>query len=286
MNDIDLERVDYMWNELFSWSKETLRKCGKPYGRLRDIAEPKDLNKMNKPEIVATCGRAFDYLTFLMETVESYKNAATRLQAKLIESQELVISAQTELSACKTEQLETLKKAVSSSVSDSVKAEFKSYSSVVQNSPQPVISSQALTTVVKNVVAEEDRSRNFLIFGLPEEEGEELNVRVSEVLETIGSKPKIEVQRIGKKKTTGSPRPVKASVSSSLIVGQILGNARNLRHSEKFKTVYLSQDRSLEQRKERKELVQEMKRRALADPNKKFYIRKGQIQCDDNIGDV
>jgi hypothetical protein len=81
-------------------------------------------------------------------------------------SQEQVIGVQTELSACKTEQLETLKKAESSSV----KAEFKSYSSVVQNSrpPAPVISLQALTTVVKNGVAEEDRSGNFLIFGLSE----------------------------------------------------------------------------------------------------------------------
>ena len=105
----------------------------------------------------------------------------------MIEKQEQVISVQAELSACKTEQLEAMKKTVSSSVADSVKAEFKSYSAVAQSlsPPSPVISPETFTTVVKTTFAEEDRSRNFLIFGLPEEKEEEkLEAQVSEVLET------------------------------------------------------------------------------------------------------
>ena len=65
-----------------------------------------------------------------------------------------------------------MEKVVKSSVADSVKEEFKSYSSVV-STPQPtapVICQKALTSVVKSLVEEEDRSRNFLVFGLPEEE--------------------------------------------------------------------------------------------------------------------
>ena len=219
-----------------------------------------------------------------MDTVESYRNAVTRLQTQLIEKQEQVISVQAELSACKTEQLEAMKKTVSSSVADSVKAEFKSYSAVAQSlpPPSPVISPETLTTVVKTIVAEEDRSRNLLIFGLPEEKEEEkLDAQVSEVLETVGLKPKVEVQRIGRKKTDGSTRPVKVIASNSLVVDQILRNARNLRNSERFRTVFLSQDRSVEQRKVRKELVQEMKKRTLAEPSKKFYIKDGNIQCTD-----
>ena len=283
MADLDLESINYMWNEMFTWSKETLKKFGKPYGNLQDIAEAKNFNRLNKPDIVDVCGRAFQYTNYLMETVEAYRNVLTRLQTQLIEKQEQVISVQAELSACKTEQLEAMKKTVSSSVADSVKAEFKSYSSVVQSlpAPSPVISPEALTTVVKTVVAEEDRSRNFLIFGLPEEKEEKLESQVSEVLETIGIKPKVEAQRIGKKKTAGSTRPVKVIASNSLVVDQILRNARNLRHSEKFKTVFLSQDRSVEQRKIRKDLVQNMKKRAQAEPSKKFYIKDGQIHCAD-----
>ena len=148
--------------------------------------------------------------------------------------------------------------------------------------PSPVISPEALTTVVKAIVAEEDRSRNFLIFGLPgEKEEEKLDAQVNEILETVGMKPKVESQRIGRKKTDGSTRPVKVIASNSLVVDQILSNARNLRYSDKFKTVFLSHDRSVEQRKVRKDLVQVMKKRALAEPNKKFYIKDGKIRCAD-----
>ena len=46
------------------------------------------------------------------------------------------------------------------------------YSSVVANS-QPaaaqVISPEALKTIVKTVCAKEDRSRNLLVFGLPDD---------------------------------------------------------------------------------------------------------------------
>ena len=173
-----------------------------------------------------------------------------------------------------------MKKIVETSVADSVKEEFKSYSSVVSNSQPvaaPVISPEALKTVVKTVVAEEDRSLNLLVFGLPEEEQEELEARISEVLEEVGQKPKVKVQRLGKKMTLTSTRPVKVCLTSSLIVHQILANARKLRQSAKFKTVFFSPDRSLEQREARKELITNMKAKALAEPDKKFYIKEGQI---------
>ena len=43
-----------------------------------------------------------------------------------------------------------------------------------------------LKEVMKHVVNEEDRSRNVVIFGLSEKEGEELNGRVEELFTTIG----------------------------------------------------------------------------------------------------
>ncbi|KAL5267695.1 hypothetical protein ACHWQZ_G004666 [Mnemiopsis leidyi] len=135
------------------------------------------------------------------------------------------------------------------------------YSSVVANSEPaaaPVISPEALKTFVKTVVAEEDRSHNLLVFGLPDEEGEELEARISEVLEQVGQKPKVEVQRFGKKTST-TTRPVKVRLPSSLIIHQILANPRKLRLSAKFKTVFLSPDRTLEQQEARKELIANMK---------------------------
>ena len=93
MDNVDLEGIDYMWNELFSWSKENLKKFGKPYGKLKDIADPKLLNRLNKSELADICCRSFDYINFLTETVESYRVASSRLQTKLIQNQEHVIIA-------------------------------------------------------------------------------------------------------------------------------------------------------------------------------------------------
>ena len=280
MENVDLKGIAYMWNEVFTWSKEQLKKFGKPYGRLKKLADPKYPKSVRKPELEDVCSRSFEYMDFLMETVNSYHTACTNLQSQLIDTQPTLISVQKELSECKSEKLESMKKVVETSVADSVKKEFKSYSSVVGNSQPaaaPVISPEALKTVVKTVVAEEDRSRNLLVFGLPDDKEEQLEERISEGLETVGQKPKIEVQRLGKKKTSTSARPVKVRLSSSLIVHQILDNARKLRLSAKFRTVFLSPDRSMEEWKVRKELITDMKAKALAEPDKKFYIKEGHI---------
>ena len=280
MEKVDLEGIDYMWNEVFTWSKEQLKRFGKPYGKLRDLADPKFSKSARKPELEDVCSRSFEYMHFLMETVQSYRNACTNLQSQLIKNQETLINVQKELSDCKSKKLESLEEVVKSSVANSVKDEFKSYSSVVSSSQPvaPTFCPEALKTVVETVIAEEDRSRNLIVFGLPEGDGEELETKVSEIFEEIGQKPKLEAQRIGKKKTdSATTRPVKVCVSSSLIVQQILANARNLRQSTKFKTVFLSPDRSPEQRESRRELIASMRARALEEPDKKFYIREGQI---------
>jgi len=53
-----------------------------------------------------------------------------------------------------------------------------------------------LKNVVKDVVAEEDRSRNLMVFGLEEEPGEQISEKVSQVLLQLGEKPIIEASRI------------------------------------------------------------------------------------------
>ena len=88
-----------------------------------------------------------------------------------------------------------------------------------------------MKSVLKDVVSEEDRSSNAVVFGLPEVDGEELNDRVSQVIQCIGHKPRIETTLVGKKKSTDSIRPVKVKVSSSMIVGQIVANAKKLRQA-------------------------------------------------------
>ena len=69
-----------------------------------------------------------------------------------------------------------------STVENTVQAEFQSYSAVVsKNCPSsaPTFTLENLRNVVRNVVSEEDRSRNVLIFGLKETDEEKLSDKVT-----------------------------------------------------------------------------------------------------------
>ncbi|KAL5271181.1 hypothetical protein ACHWQZ_G001726 [Mnemiopsis leidyi] len=251
-----------------------------------------DLNRLLKPELANICIRALHFVEELLSNVETLKNSNSSLQNRLIKSQQQVISTQAELSECKTEQLETLRKTVETSVLDSVKTvetsivdsvktELQSYSSAVQRTPpnEQIFSSKALTRVVRNVVEEEDRSRNVVIFGLNEEDNEKLNERVAEAFKSIGQKLRAEACRVGRKKSKDSVRPVKVKLSSSLIVDQLLASMKSLHNVTKFHSVFVCPDRSPEQHVIQKGLVKELKEKAEAEPDKRFFIRSGKIEC-------
>ena len=106
---------------------------------------------------------------------------------------------------------------------------------------------ETLKTVLKSVVAEEDRSRNLVVYGLKEEEGEQLSALVSEVLEELDEKPRFEACRVGRK-AASSPaiRPVKITLPSSTAAHQILMKTGRLRLVEKLKAVFICPDRSSE----------------------------------------
>ena len=77
-----------------------------------------------------------------------------------------------------------------------------------------------------------------------------------------------------------TPR-VKVSVSNSTIVHQILSKARQLRTSGQYSKVFISPDRSADQRAQQKELIIELKKRALEEPNKRHFIRGGEVHTVD-----
>ena len=221
------------------------------------------------------------------EYIIHLEKQAQELKSDVIINQGTVIDLQQELIAAKNEQLTELKTTVVTSVEDTVKTELKSYSEAVNQSSNrlnagTLYDQKMLKSVVKDVVAEEDRSRNLMLFGLEEEQEEHISEKVSQVPVELGEKPIIEASRIGVKlkdyKAAKKPaRPVKVTVSSSTIVQQILSKARSLRNSEYYKKVFISADRSTEQRAQHRELVQELKRRRTEEPDKRFYIRGGQL---------
>ena len=221
---------------------------------------------------------ALSYVNRLNETIREINDKMTVMQGKLVQSQESVIHLQ-QLLECKDEQLIAVTSSVKSSVQETVKEEFKTYSSAVMSGHQEQsnVTPANIASVVKKVVEEEDRSRNIMVFGLVEEENEVLSDKVSEVMETIGEKPKMEVCRQGKP-TTNRPRPVKIAFSNSLFVVQILSKAQRLKSSVRHSLVFLSPDRSVEQRAEHRSLVADLKKRKLEEPDKRHYIRNGTVK--------
>ena len=143
--------------------------------------------------LISACkivNRQHQYILYL-------ENQAQHLKSDVIAHQGSVVELQKELLAAKDQQLNDLKASVVTSVEDTVKAEFQSYSDIVKQSSSSVagtlLDQKTLKTVVKDVVAEEDRSRNLMIFGLAEDKEEQLHDKVGNVLLEIGEKPTIEV---------------------------------------------------------------------------------------------
>ena len=252
---------------------------GEGLDKLKEQAHWRDLNKTAQYAVPSLLANSFKFLLNMRDQLVKLHE-----EPDLIASQRQVIDLQAELLQCKNDQLQSLQTTVKTSVEDTVKAEFQSYSKVVQeNLPQPAISQETVKTIIKTVVQEEDRSRSFMVFNLPEEEEEQLSSKVGEVLQELGEKPRIEVSRLGTPcKDTDKVRPVRVDLSSSVAVNQILAKARRLRTSTKHKSVFICQDRSPADRAQHRLLVEELKKKRSDDPSKKYYI-KGGIVCDGGL---
>ena len=193
-----------------------------------------------------------------------------------------MVTLQRDLLAEKDCQLTELRTSVVESVETTVKEGFKSYRDVLQESCKaPSSKLQAdLKTVVKSVVEEEDRSRSFMLLGLKEDTGEDVSGKVGDVLLQLNLKPKVDVSRIGsgvpstsQESANRKPRSVKVTVASSAIVKEILSRAKHLKNCFGFKGVYISPDRSVEQRAEHRKLVLELEQRLVDQPGKRHFIR-------------
>ena len=124
--------------------------------------------------------------------------------------------------------------------------------------------------VVKSMSEKEERSGNIFVFGLGVPEHDDDVDRVEQTLEVTCC------YRIGQCKS-GTVRPIKLSVQGPSTVYQILRSARLLKDIEDFKNIYLCTDRSIEERTNRYKLVAQIKKHRLADLNKRYCIRKGEI---------
>ena len=172
-------------------------------------------------------------------------------------------------------------KRLSTAVKSSVETGIgKTYSEVVKSSlsGNSTIPKETIKSFAKEIDLEKELSRNIMIFGLSEVKNEKLDERVTEIFENLGEKPRVKSIRLGKHAHMSQARPVKVSLPLSCdIVERLLARSQNLRRGEKFREVYLSADRTPEQRIKHKELVSKLKEKRLQEPQKRHYIKSGII---------
>ena len=89
--------------------------------------------------------------------------------------------------------------AVCNVVAESVKSEMKSYRAVaaIANKKISAPEIKTLTKAMKQVVQEEDCSKNIIVLGLQESVDEDTNSVIDKVFESVGDKPRHDSVRIG-----------------------------------------------------------------------------------------
>ena len=122
--------------------------------------------------------------------------------------------------------------------------------------------------------------KNVVVFGISEEKSEYLDRKIVELFSEIEEKPSFEAARIGMV-STDKKRPVKVSLRNCETVHRLLAKAKKLKAAAAYRNVYISPDRSPEERDKHRKLVAEMKRKASEDPEKHYFLVSGEICCRD-----
>ena len=266
--------------------------------KLHDVANftPELLMKLGTKDVIASwlmravqlLDRQHNFVINQRVHISSYQQDIIRLQDDVIRAQQVAVRAAESLPDNVEDAIQTglenvgdaLKGRLQKSVNTLKEGLQKSYSEMAASkqtiSSSNAISPEALKTVAKHVIMEEELSKNIMIFGLPETDNEEIQKSVSRVFEELGEKPRLEAVRLGKKMQS-KVRPVKVTLSSSSAVHQILSSCSKLRQSANYKTVFLSPDRTDEERAKHRQLVLRLKEKTAAEPSKKHYIKGGEI---------
>ena len=235
--------------------------------------------KANKETLCQWLENADDLFERYELIIKDLLNIVDKSKSALIMSQQKVVNLQEELLEKKKEELCILQSNVSTTVENSVKQEIRSFSEVLKSAPnKAALSEDRLKTVVRSAIDDDDRSRNLIIYGMEEEHDDHLSEKASSMFEKLGGfKPYVEVCRIGKKTAGKSARPVKVVFSNTSTAKVILSRAKNLRQFDLYKSVYISPDRSPEERQTHKQLVLLLKSKRDTEQDSYHFIRGGKI---------
>ena len=233
--------------------------------------------------VLALSGTA---LPLLQDAVKDTISVESLRKSK-IDDQATIINLQKKLIDAKELQVKKLQDVVKSEVS-TVKNEMKTFSSVLQEEMKnqssevtknfaSVVSVKKIGDAVKNAAEKEGRNRNLVVYGVAEEAEEQLKSRVENILENTGMKPRIvECSRLGRVHD-GNIRPVKVMLESVNTAREVLRNSKLLRNVDGCRGIFICPDRTVEERRTQKELINQLRQKRLENPNDRYHIRSGQI---------
>jgi hypothetical protein len=231
-------------------------------------------------ETLANClMKGYQTIQFHANKIELSRVSVEQLKSELIAAQRSVVKLQQQLLEAQSKQLNTVPAVVDKAVDKRIQLYTEVVSQTVKESV-PVLSKQKLKKAVQEAVTDDDRSKNVVVFGLSEETSEDLDGKIATLFGEIEEKPSFHAIRIGKESEERT-RPVKVSLRNSETVFQLLGKAKHLRTTEAYRKVYISPDRSPEERIKHRELVAEMKRKNDENPDQHYFISAGSIGCRD-----
>ncbi len=198
------------------------------------------------------------------------------LSTEKVANQQKVIELQEKLIDKRDEELSSLK----TTLQTTVQSEMKSYSTALTSTCNKALAPRKLTAALKSATVEEDRGKNLVIYGVQEDEKENLHEKVLEVLHHVDEKPQIvSCYRLGRDKAKGGPdvKPIKLTLAGTDHVRQILRKTGRLKEVQGYSSVYISPDRSEASRKAYRRLVEELKQKRTAETDKRHFIRNFKV---------
>ena len=205
-----------------------------------------------------------------------------QLQSSMIQAQDSVINLQGELPKCKNDKLLEVSVVVEKAVQQTVKTEIQTYSRAVEESVAvPQVAVNSVQTAIREAAVEEARNRTLMIFGLEEGTGEQLSDQVSNLFEHLGEKPRHESLRLGVKCSAGKHRPVKVKLPTPDHANRISKQAKTLKQSSCYSSVFIAPDRTKSEREDRRAAVAALKKKIHDEQAKHHCIRKGIIVSRD-----
>ncbi len=196
---IDIDDMDDIIGSKANWIEKVKQKLGVDLedNLLSSVFNSSAITKMT---LSHWTGEAREIMTRQSDLISNLQDVIELMKTEALADKAAVIRLQSELLKSKDAELQSVRSAVQETVKTSVQAEIKTYSSAVTNniSTAPVFTPEILKKAVRTAIVEEDRSKNLLIFGLEESEGENTEQAVGEVFNELGEKPQIRaVNRLG-----------------------------------------------------------------------------------------